>query len=514
MKRILLLIHILICFAIRTFPQLSFLDPSFGGNGYVITPVTNYNDFGRSVAIQDNGKIIVAGITLDSLSEYFSVVRYNTDGTLDSLFGSGGKVSTYVGPWNPDNPTVNVVIQNDGRILIAGNVVNSGYWNFELVRYDSTGNLDNTFGNGGIVSTTLGMSLDGAQAMKIQPDGKIILAGSSIINLPSYSDFALIRFNTDGTFDNTFGTNGVVTTSIGSFHDRAYAIALQTDGKIIAAGRTVDTSSAYKFAVIRYDSDGSVDSTFGTNGTVTTSFINNDAGITAMTLQQNGKIVVTGGTDGLTTSDFLLARYNTDGTLDNSFGSGGKIITDISGGLDMPRSIAMDISNNIVVTGISNSCIDGNLAIIRYTPYGIIDSTFGVNGKIIISIGLSYDDGRGISIRTDNKIVVCGATSDDNLKHNFLLIRLKRTGTDIQNLDIENQFVFYPNPSNDRLYIDNYHRTKVDALSIYNMQGQRLVNQTLLEGKNEINISALSTGIYFIEVVNDYGIITKKIIKE
>ncbi|MCI0529632.1 MAG: hypothetical protein L0Y56_19490, partial [Nitrospira sp.] len=192
------------------------------------------------------------------------------------------------------------------------------------------GDLDPTFGTGGKAITDFGGS-DQASAIALQANGKIVVAGSSEID--GFLDFALARYNTDGSLDTSFGTAGKVTTDFGGSNGGAFAVALQQDGRIVAAGRTfIFFGLTSDFALARYNTDGSLDTSFGTAGKVTTDFGGNNDGVFAVALQADGKIVAVGSSQiGIMNSDFALARYNPDGSLDSSFGSGGMVTTDFGG---------------------------------------------------------------------------------------------------------------------------------------------------------------------------------------
>ena len=176
-------------------------------------------------------------------------MRYNTNGSLDTNFGTGGIVTTSIGSVNDYASALG--IQSDGKIVVAGYSYNSSSkFHFALVRYNTNGSLDTTFGTGGIVTTAVGSSYDYAHALGIQSDGKIVVAGSS--SNGSKYNFALVRYNANGTLDTGFGTGGVVTTSIGSNWDSAYGLGIQSDGKILAAGYSGNGSN-YDFALVRYN---------------------------------------------------------------------------------------------------------------------------------------------------------------------------------------------------------------------------------------------------------------------
>ena len=244
---------------------------SGGGTGPNVPAVTNDEAF--ALAVQSDGRLVTAGASSNSKgSRYqFALVRYNTDGSLDTTFNKKGIVTTTIGSF--DDEAFALAIQPDGKLVAAGYSYNGTQYGFALVRYNTDGSLDTTFNATGIVTTAIGSFDDEAFALAIQPDGKLVAAGYS--NTGSLANpvnvFALVRYNADGSLDTTFNTTGIVTTAIGAFDDEAFALAIQPDGKLVAAGISFDdTLHQYKFALVRYNTDGSLDTTFHTTGIVTT----------------------------------------------------------------------------------------------------------------------------------------------------------------------------------------------------------------------------------------------------
>jgi uncharacterized delta-60 repeat protein len=241
-----------------------------------------------------------------------------------------------------------MAIQPDGKIVVAGRTENpfTGIDSFAIARYNVDGSLDSSFGVMGRVTTDFG-GVDTANGISIQADGKIVVAGQGGPN----SDFALARYNADASLDMTFGTGGKVLTDFGRL-DAANDVAIQTDGKIVAAG-----VGGELFALARYNDDGSPDVSFGVNGKVTTEFFGeNIESATALAIQTDGKIVAIGSAISDFDPSFAIARYNKDGTLDSSFGAGGMVITDFGDPSDVGvlcpparKDCSEDIAEDVVI---------------------------------------------------------------------------------------------------------------------------------------------------------------------
>ncbi|WP_063886634.1 DUF11 domain-containing protein [Streptomyces aureus] len=265
------------------------LDPSFDGDGRVTTDFGGTTDEAFAMAVQPDGKIIAVGRV--SPGSDFALARYNADGSLDTTFDTDGKVTTDFGG---GEEAAGVVVQADGKIVAAGRVGSD----FGLARYNADGSLDTTFDTDGKVTTDFG-GLDVAQGVAVQADGRIITVGRTV------SSLALARYNADGSLDTSFDTDGRVITSFGPVF-LGYAVAVQADGRIVAAGEADATASANgDFALARYHSNGGLDTSFDSDGLVNTDLGNLNERANAVSVQPDGKIVAAG----LSGTDFALARY-------------------------------------------------------------------------------------------------------------------------------------------------------------------------------------------------------------
>src|SRR5262245_9715242 len=317
--------------------QAGDLDPSFGHAGQLMIDFNNSTDLARDLALQPDGKIICVGQTYtnnDFSTEDFAVTRHLPNGTLDPSFGGGdGKVTT-------DFPGLaavasSVVVQPDGKIVVAGGAFPNFTFlgDIAVVRYNADGSLDTSFGGTGIVITNFGTTGSYAFDVKLQPDGKIVVAGTHFVAFQaseqsSDTNFALVRYNPDGSLDTGFGNlGGAVSTDFNGGNDDAFSLIVQPDGKLVAVGSAISQADFYDFAAARYNADGTLDGSFDGDGKVRLDFGNHDFDRAhSAALQADGKIVAAGFTiyDGGLSQPFALARWNADGTLDGSFDGDGK----------------------------------------------------------------------------------------------------------------------------------------------------------------------------------------------
>lgn len=522
MKKIILSACCILYIAIY-YAQPGSLDTTFGVGGKVITDFGSY-EWGRSIAIQTDGKIVEAGMNSTGLL----LVRYNSDGTVDNTFGTGGKVTTPIGYFNYG--TCSVAIQSDGKILVAGysNNISINSHDFALVRYNSDGTLDSAFSSDGIVITVIGSNNEYGYSVAIQSDGKIVLAGQ-ITNSPNGTnwDLALVRYTTDGSLDSTFDSDGKVITSTGvgeySHHEKGRSVVIQSDGKIVVAGSSFNGFDK-DFSLVRYNSNGSLDNTFDSDGKVTTDFENNDDYGYSAAIQSDGKIVVAGRSyDGDSPFDgFAIVRYNSNGSLDSTFDSDGKVLMFIYHGYG--NSVVIQNDGKIVVAGYSGS----NFALARYNSNGSLDTTFNSDGKVLTGFEGNYDYGYSVAIQSDGKIVVAGETWNGT-DYDFAIARyigcsesspFAKSPCDSSTVDIaENTEIsdvsIYPNPTSGIFTVSLKNKTVETKICVYDVLGNCLWKKDCRNNVNlKIDLSCQSKGIYFMEIVSEGERAVKKIAVE
>lgn len=380
------------------------LDTSFGVNGVVIEDVGGF-DVGRGLALRSDNKIWVIA---DSFNGSFTAVQnylllYNSDGTLDATFGTGGVAS--ITPINPtaDDGVAAITLQSDGKVVVAGSVDTNGNKDFAVFRFLADGSVDSAFGVGGVITTPVNVSADDeAASVIVQSDGKIVAAGNVTNN-----DFALVRYENDGSLDTTFGVGGVVTTNfpigMSSGVDRAYDVIEQSDGKIVAVGY-----SASRFGIARYTTNGELDSSFGIGGIIST-VVGTDPLLSAYAVAQqlDGKLLVsgTGYNDVDGHYDWTLVRYNVDGSLDTDFGTDGIVKTDF-GGSSTSYDMQLLPNGKIILVGDGSDGSNGlGVSLIQFNQDGSLNTSFGVGGIVHTSSGTRATD---VIVQPDGNLLVLG----------------------------------------------------------------------------------------------------------
>ncbi len=355
------------------------------------------------MALQADGKIVMAGGTFTD----FVLARFLTNGRIDTDFGNAGKVTSNIVSGEQEEALA-VAIQPDGKILVAGYTGQAvGPSVIALARYLSTGEPDTTFGVGGeVVSPVIGRAF--ALALDASgPELKILVAG----DVPAAEDMVVARFNANGALDNTFSNDGRVTVDVAGAGDIASNIALLSTGGILLTGGS--STGLTSTSLAKLDANGSLDSAFGTGGKLV---LSRQVG-EGLAVQSNGKIVLAGKVETLvspaTQTLFEVMRLNSDGTPDSSFGTAGIVDTAVSTRGDAAYAVTVQPDGKIVAAGASSMQVNANFAVVRYDTTGVLDSTFG-NGTGILTVDFfsSTDAAESVALQPDGKIVVGGLARD------------------------------------------------------------------------------------------------------
>lgn len=392
------------------------LDPAFGPGGAAFADFSAGNDAGNAIALQSDGKILVAGETTSG-SWDFGIARFLDNGQLDPGFGTNGVTNANVGLFDA---AVGVTELADGRIVVGGSGLlteGGGNRDYAIARFLPDGMPDSSFGSDGMVTVDIaGVGFnDHAHAMLVQPDGAILLAGSGDGPIDEPAGFAIIRVTPAGVLDDTFGTGGITRTEIGTRGSgEVRSLALQADGSIIAAGdATFD--NVHVSCVVRYDANGSVDSSFGDSGLIRTQYAAETGGVL---VQPDGKFLLA-----LTNQqNFVVVRLQANGLADPGFGTGGAFGVDF-GGIDTCHAMTVDAAGKVILAGSSESGSRKSIALARLTDTGAFDPTFSGVGALLTPVGASGDaEAMDVVVQPDGKIVVAGTYGIGNAR-DFIVLR-------------------------------------------------------------------------------------------
>jgi uncharacterized delta-60 repeat protein len=390
-------------------PPGGLLDGAFGDGGVRTLAIGPGNSIAYRAAMQPDGKLVITGTSYDGTTFNILLARLQRDGQLDPTFGTGGIVTSKVGSKNSAGRALTV--DRQGRLVVAGEMQVGDRIGFAIARYTAIGELDPQFGTGGLVSAPIsGAGNSIAYGVALTPDGHILVAGEAEskekVQTAPHNDFALARYDEQGRLDETFGDRGVVTTALGTGNDSARDIALDGKGRIVLAGLSV-SGRDNAFAVARYDSRGRLDGKFGDDGTVVTRMGTGASDAFAVVVQPDSRIIAAGFTTNEENKDFALVRYEASGDLDESFGRGGMAISPVGAGDDVIFDVGLDQSGRIVVGGLVANGERNEFGLMRYAPDGIVDPTFGVDGKATTALG-DGDVIRGLVFDRDGGILAVG----------------------------------------------------------------------------------------------------------
>jgi uncharacterized delta-60 repeat protein len=396
------------------------IDSTYGKNGYS----TDVEMINPAAALQSDSEIVVVGATTTSNSDFIAA-RFTTDGKLDKTFGNKGVTITDAG--SETDALASVAIQSNGKIVAGGQTSRNGINQFALIRYSKDGIVDSSYGSQGLVITNFGNSCN-INSIALTTDNKVVAVGN--YNNGSAGDFAIARYLKTGALDPTFNGNGEVTSNFGN-SDNAVSVALDTAGKIVVGGYYTDPSNNSHFEIARYTTNGSLDSTFNGSGVTGTNFGNNQEYLSAIALQSNGEIIAGGNSwGGESYSELAFARFNANGSIDNSFGINGQTLDPMgSNDYDYLYFLTIGANGEIFSGGYTLSDNIGYFTLLRLDPNGSIDSSFASAGNLLYFYPGNSIGYLGAMVQNDGKIVVNGNTYAGGFSTAYFLARFNPDGT-------------------------------------------------------------------------------------
>lgn len=490
MRTLLFLIAILV--ATNMLAQPGTLDHTFSGDGKLTTAMTAANSVARTILVQPDAKILAAGGVNDAGISQFAITRYHADGTTDLTFNTTGKA--FLNFNNHNSFCTGSVLQPDGKIILAGFTESTGGHDFALARLNSNGTTDVTFGDNGKVTASPGIT-SFCDAVALQPDGKILAAGHTLEPFTLSNVFVVYRFNPDGALDTTFGNNGKVLTAIGNDSAIANCMALQPDGKIILAGQRINMDTfRWELALVRYLPDGTPDDNFGSGGKVIAVTPGLDGNIKSITLQPDKKIIVAGhaGTSP-SNNQLLLARFLDNGSPDLDFATNGMLITLASLSNNMLQAVAVQ-REKIIVGGSVRQGSNDRFLLACYNFDGSPDAAFGNDGSTVTAFGM-HDGAYAMALQPDGKILAAGVTYIENVAQ-FALARYHGTanlGT-AEMMQTKYALAVYPNPLQDisqlRFTLENPETVSAELHDALGKKIRNLIHtETKSAGIHEISLA-------------------------
>lgn len=426
-----------------------------------------------AMAIRSDGSIVLAG----AADEDMALVGYQPDGTLDTTFDGDGLVRTDLGGYAV---ALAMVVQEDGKIVVAGSLMVSNLPSrFLIARYNGDGSLDATFDQDGIVTVAVGANACAAVALAMDPLGRVIASGWCYQpgGQPMHEEMAVVRLNSDGSMDTTFDGDGITSVAVGT-NSEAVAVAITDDGGILLGGSTT-TNNEHDLALARLLEDGTLDAAFGNGGHVVTGLQSIHETASDLAIQPDGRILLCGTTILGGTEDLMLVRFDADGSLDTSF-SGGTVTAAIGAfTTDIGRSIYVQPDGKILVAGSAglSAMMYSYLLLARFLPDGTLDGSF--NGGIFMNpVGGSYAIAQAVAIDPDGAVLTAGFTGISTQFHTFVLARFVEESANAVGDDLVTTpgALAFPNPTTGATSIElgGWGSGKVTAVRLVDPAGRDL----------------------------------------
>lgn len=449
------------------------LDPTFGDGGIVSTPFYNANSRVSEMVLQSDGKIVACGYSYHDENADIHLVRFNSDGTLDSSFGEAGMVMTDMDGLT--NTCSGMAIQNDGKIVMVGETYDPVISDpvITMLRYNSDGSLDSSFGTDGIIRQDF--TEDMISAFSLVLSGDKIIIGLEIFG--GSAEIVLIQYNHDGSIDTGFGVDGIVSPTISNLVQLS-AMSVQGDGKLLVSG-SVQNGFQDDIGLIRLDTDGTLDTSFGINGIATADNGGVDDSGQALAVQGDGKIVVAGNSSNGLNRDFAVVRFSSSGLLETGFGAGGFALVDFSANSDSAFGVAIQSDDKIVVTGYTDDGAQNDMAVARLDSNGLLDESFGVEGKASYAFASGF--GRSFNIVLQGSDILIGGSWSD---HSQWDVEGKSQGVVIR---------FSDQGALDMSF-------GVDGIVIFHGIADVQINDVLIQSDNKILVAGQTSGYLFDDI--------------
>ncbi|MGB0918236.1 MAG: T9SS type A sorting domain-containing protein [Flavobacteriales bacterium] len=494
--------------------QFGTLDADFDANG-ILTLMEPGGGFSGAfdVVVQPDQKILVAGYLESTTHNVMVIYRLHPDGSFDNSFGTAGMTEIDVNGLPAECQSIGLL--PDGKIVLAGSTSSPTY-GMAFSRLNSNGTLDNTFGVNGVAHISVDPTRPNIVSdMLIQEDGKILSVGV----LTDWSEYSVLlaRVNTDGTLDNTFSFDGVVTTAV---NDEAIGtgVVQGADGRITVSGYTKVAGNEFNSFLVRYNSDGTLDNTFGDNGKLVTNFTSEQDAFLELVMSSGGHVYACGQIDNGPVTNMLVAKFNPDGSLDNTFSFDGKVETSINGDADRSADLLIQPDGKILVVGSSDNGVNRDFAMVRYNHDGTLDNTFGSGGMVVTST-VGDAQFRVVTLQSDLKILAAGSVAD-LISHMTLARYASGMNVGIGEVDAYiGSTLVYPNPITNNSITVEYELKTDESVSIelYDLAGkqistlQALTKEKVGSYQKTLSLPTLSAGNYLLKLNTAKGAVSVRL---
>jgi|JI6StandDraft_1071083.scaffolds.fasta_scaffold06638_2 uncharacterized delta-60 repeat protein len=499
MKKNLLGLSLLFLFQFQGQAQLNgVLDETFANAG-IYTYDFGFVDVLYGIELQEDGKIVAAGSALDATyTSEAKVLRLLPDGTPDMDFGTNGIVDL---PLNEESYAYDLLIKDNGQLLIAGiSAIQPYVYAMAITQLNSDGSIDTSFGTNGTTIINLGNGDEYAYAIALQADGKILVAGNSLDanynNVPT-----LVRLTTEGDLDLSFSEDGVAFYPVSQVENELRSVAVQSDGKIIVGGHYAPDLFDVDVLLLRFNEDGTLDETFGVEGALEDPITPYGADeCFGLIIDAQDNIIITGYASTASGWDAFVKKYDSFGATDNSFGTDGVVFSGVEQS-DVGYAIVQAPSGDFVFCGTAGNFPDQAFALWSIHADGTLDADFGTNGTVLTSLGPNPTEATALAIQDDSSIFIAGKTGDQNNNLQFAILKYQDGLTSIGETQDNDTFTMFPNPVQAggmftlNSSLEQKNITRVDWL---NMLGETIYSQQTQKTGSFTNAvpTVLSAGCY------------------
>jgi uncharacterized delta-60 repeat protein len=471
MKQNLLLSLVFICLVpVFTSGQGEIIDVTFGDKGKTLVPVSTANDFIWAVATYSDGKILTAGASYNGSDYDFTFVRLDANGSIDNTFGVNGIKTLSLGTSN--DRITSIAIRSDGRIVAGGYYESGSTWAYVILRLNSDGSLDTTFGENGYVTKAIGESYFYCTGLVLQKDDKIVASGSAW-NGEDW-DLAAVRFFENGTLDNTFSDDGISSKFLAGSNDYGHAISLLPDGRIVVAGELALTNYN-SMMVMRLNSDGTLDNGLIPNGASSLTFTQGNSSAQGIVITSDNSMWLVGSVYNETNWDIAIGRMTSAGQFDGTFGKNGTLIVYIENNDDFAYSILKQPDGKLVIGGYTESETEDDFVLIRLNSDGTFDKTFNQTGIYRYSISSLGDACYAMAFQPDGKVIAAGEAKTSS-GWDFAIARFL-TDLKVGVIDFINgsQLLVYPNPITENSVLEySLENSERLTLSVFDTEGKQV----------------------------------------
>lgn len=460
------------------------MDATFASGG-IFTHDFGSVDVLYGVEVQDDGKIVAAGVALDAnYAGEMKVIRLLNNGTPDPEFGDAGIVAL---PLNNESYGYDLLIKENGQILIAGiSAIQPYVYAMSVTQLNTDGSVDSGFGTNGTTIINLGAGDEYAYAMTLQSDGKILLAGNAL-DANYYNVPTVIRLTAEGDLDTSFSGDGVAQYPVTETENELRCIAVQSDGKIVTGGHYAPNLFDVNVLLLRFNEDGTLDETFGVAGAVKDTITVYGADeCYGLVIDNEDNIIITGYASTIAGWDAFVKKYDSEGSVDNTFGTDGITFSGFEAS-DVAYGIVQSPNLGFLVTGTAGNFPDETFALWRLNTDGSFNTDFGTDGAVYTNIGVEPEEANALAVQDDSHVIIAGKTRGETTNFDFAVLRYNDAPAAVDEISDLGDWSVYPNPvrsGNRIMFTSNSANNRLERIELFDTEGKMIQSESSTNSGN------------------------------